>query len=696
MARTGQAFEVTGTLFLAALLGAAAPAGGQLPLAPGNSVEDAATPGGARTFAVEAASGVAVRLRVDHAHLDLALRVLGPDGTPLGERENVSGTVEPLTLTVLTRIGGTQRVEVALRSATARGGSFRLGLVSVSAARPEDGLRMEAERLRSEADHHVASQEAARFPRALEAYGAALDRFTTLGDPLEQAITLEHRAQLLEQTNRLREARAAFEQALPLWRAAGDRSGESTTLNGLGLVLTELGDPRAGLDMQQQALSARRAAGPLPYAEGAILNDMAVALGNLGDFPGAIARYTEALALATQDQDEMAQAMVLKNRAGDYKALGEFERALADFRHSRARFEALGNIRAMGSTDYAIGIALGELDRRDEAWRSFESARALLERSGHKRFLAFTLNHMGLMRLDAHRYAEANALFQQALALLEAGGDRRSAAGERMNLARALSESGHPREALEPMAAACRELHAVGDRNSESRCLTHLAQAELSAAMLSEAHRHLLDALRVTEDLRASIQSPSARATYLALRHGRYELLAEVQMALHAREPAAGWDVAALETSESVRARSLLDLLAGARADVHPGVAPELDAQARVLEEKTERARKALVDVLGRKHGPDEADSLERQLESLRVDREGLEARMRASSPRYAALAPPPLSLAEMRRRVLDDRTALLEFLVGDRKSFVWVVTRDGLRSATLPGRAELAKAVEP
>ena len=44
---------------------------------------------------------------------------------------------------------------------------------------------------------------------------------------------------------------------------------------------------------------------------------------------------------------------------------------------------------------------------------------------------------------------------------------------------------------------------------------------------------------------------------------------------------------------------------------------------------------------------------------------------MRASSPRYAALAPAaPLSLEEYRSQVLDDSTTLLEYLVGEKRSF--------------------------
>ena len=166
-------------------------------------------------------------------------------------------------------------------------------------------------------------------------------------------------------------------------------------------------------------------------------------------------------------------------------------------------------------------------------------------------------------------------------------------------------------------------------------------------------------------------------------------------MALHARQPAAGWDAAALEASESARARALLEVLTAARVDIERDVDPGLRAEERALEERTGRARKALVAVLGREHHPAEADAVEHELEGLRAERERLQAKMRASSPRYAALAPArPLSVEEIRSELLDGSTALVEYLVGERQSFVWVVSRSGLRSAVLPGRRLIERAV--
>jgi CHAT domain-containing protein/predicted negative regulator of RcsB-dependent stress response len=664
-------------------------------LGSGETADDVVRPGEVRTFLVEAAAGTALHLRLEHGHLDLGLRVRGPEGETVGEVENVLRRTDPLTLTALVDHPGTQRVEIWLRSRQVQGGSIHLTLGTVGPATDADGLRIDAQRLRAEGDEALAAQDATRYVRALEAYDRGGALFARAGDEAQRVETLTRKGELLEVMGRLPDAHAALEEAVLGWRALGDRPREADSQGVLGLVTTELGAPRDAVTLIEQALALRRSVAPFPVSEAVLLNFLAVALGNLGDLSAAADRDTDALPLAREDGDAELVALLLKNRAMDLEQLGESERALADLAEARDAFRTLGNANEQGHCEYALGITLEHLGRAGDSWRAFERALPLLEQTGDARFVAFTFNHLGLLRLKTGKPDQARELFQESLARLEASGDRRSTVQLRVNLARTLLESGRPAEALAPLTAGREGLHAVGDRVQEAICLTELARAELLTGHLMEARRHALEALQLTEELRGSITGPSARAAYAAVVHGRYELLAGVLMALHAREPRAGWDAAAFEASESARARALLEVLAGARVDIERDVDPALRAEERGLEERTVRARHGLVEVLGRPHRAEDADAVERELEALRFEREALQERMRASSARYASLAPArPLSVQEIRNEVLDDSTALVEYLVGERQSFVWVVSRSGLRSATLPGRRSIEQAV--
>jgi tetratricopeptide (TPR) repeat protein len=56
-------------------------------------------------------------------------------------------------------------------------------------------------------------------------------------------------------------ALAAYDQALRLYRAAGDRGNEAATLSNIGLVYGGLGEPRRALEYYGQALPIRREVG---------------------------------------------------------------------------------------------------------------------------------------------------------------------------------------------------------------------------------------------------------------------------------------------------------------------------------------------------------------------------------------------------------------------------------------------------
>src|SRR5262249_57308796 len=60
-----------------------------------------------------------------------------------------------------------------------------------------------------------------------------------------------------------------------------------------------------------------------------------------------------------------------------------------------------------------------------------------------------------------------------------------------------------------------------------------------------------------------------------------------------------------------------------------------------------------------------------------------------ADAPEQKALAQ-PLRLDEIQRMLLDDKTALLEYSLGDDSSFLWLVTETGVEGHLLPKRPEI------
>jgi CHAT domain-containing protein len=110
----------------------------------------------------------------------------------------------------------------------------------------------------------------------------------------------------------------------------------------------------------------------------------------------------------------------------------------------------------------------------------------------------------------------------------------------------------------------------------------------------------------------------------------------------------------------------------------------------QTISDKAERQRR----LLAGKHTDAQAAAAAKELDALTVDYEQVQARIKQTSPRYSELTQPlPLTLAEIQKQVLDGETLLLEYSLGDERSFLWMATPTSIRSFELPGRAEIERA---
>jgi CHAT domain-containing protein len=79
-------------------------------------------------------------------------------------------------------------------------------------------------------------------------------------------------------------------------------------------------------------------------------------------------------------------------------------------------------------------------------------------------------------------------------------------------------------------------------------------------------------------------------------------------------------------------------------------------------------------------------------MSALEDEYQQVQAKIRKSSPQYAALTQPhPLGPKEIQEQ-LDPNSVLLEYALGEEHSYVWVVTTDSLRTYQLPKREEIEK----
>ena len=211
------------------------------------------------------------------------------------------------------------------------------------------------------------------------------------------------------------------------------------------------------------------------------------------------------------------------------------------------------------------------------------------------------------------------------------------------------------------------------------------------------------DALQTIETIRAgSLRADESRTTFLASTKDVYDeaVTAFAEMAL-ANSAAGGalsgkaLDYAgeALRISEEGRARSLLDMLAEVNAQITEGVPADLLKRKQENLDRQQEIAAQLTGVSVATGEQKKPSDLEKELEDLQTDFDQIENQIRTASPRYAALtAAQPASLADIQQKVLDSKTVMLEYALGNDASYLFAVTQTGISLFKLPPKADITK----
>src|SRR5262249_39027609 len=138
------------------------------------------------------------------------------------------------------------------------------------------------------------------------------------------------------------------------------------------------------------------------------------------------------------------------------------------------------------------------------------------------------------------------------------------------------------------------------------------------------------------------------------------------------------------------RGRNLLDVVGATRAGVRQGADPESLERQRSLQRQINAKERLRMRLAGRNQTEKSAE-IEKELRALLAEYQEAQGQMLIRSPHYAALTNPvPLKLKEIQRQSLDRDTLLLEYALGEERSFLWAVTPSSLRAYTLPRRSEI------
>jgi CHAT domain-containing protein len=487
------------------------------------------------------------------------------------------------------------------------------------------------------------------FDKALEHLSRATVVWEAIGDQRGRAETLLDTGHCYAQRD-TRKALACFKEAASLAQAVNDQRVRALALGGAGLMYLVIGEGQMALEYREQA---------------------AEILQKVGDRSG--------------------EAGALNGAGENSERLGDKGKALRCYLRALDLYTAVGNLNRQAWTMGAVGRMYQALGDTQKAIHYFELLLKLSRRLNDRRMEALTLRDIGGLLTSEGKLRDALSHFRRALPLVVAQQDFRGQASVLFGMARAYELLGDGKEALDRYRDGLSLVRKIEDHIWEASMLYGIAHVQRDLGNLADAYEKIKVARDINDSIRAGVASAEMRTSYVASVYEQYELYIDLLMRMHEQDPVRGRDVTALEACENSRDRSLLESLREAHVDILRGVDQELLKRERDLRRELTDKEERQARLLYAKGSPQQAAAAGKEVEDALGRYQDALADIRAKSPAYAALTQPePVTLNRLQQQVLEPDTLLLEYSLGEERSYLWVVSRNSIQSYVLPARAEI------
>jgi tetratricopeptide (TPR) repeat protein len=413
-----------------------------------------------------------------------------------------------------------------------------------------------------------------------------------------------------------------------------------------------------------------------PYVYAAVLNNFGFCLIALGEFDRALALHTEALDLFNRLGQQEERATQLAALGGLYFRAGDVHRALETLRSAIVAQESVSDSRGLAGSLRVAGNAASVLGQHDIALEYLRRS-ARIDANPHDVGRTRVLIAGELRSLGDHAAAEtelAEALRSEVAVV------RADATAERARLRMARNDR---RGAIADLRAADETYASLGLDFNRIDTTASLAQALLAENDIAGAALAADEAVAIVQRIRIHSSNPQWRARFLSAQYAPFE--ARIAVDLAADADMGPWK--SFRTAEEVRARSLTDQM-----NVDPVGDRTRDTAAEALRDRLTDMQLRLE---ARLQSP-EADAtgthdLQREIAEVRAQ---LDARLARNNPVSLRSGTLPATLQDLQQQ-LPGGSLVLAYFVGDRGSHAWVVGKDRLRHANLPGREELQRYID-
>jgi CHAT domain-containing protein len=468
----------------------------------------------------------------------------------------------------------------------------------------------------------------------------ALELAKNLNHEIEQARCLINLGNYSIDLNNYSEALDCFEQALAIPKIT--RKSKLDCLTNIGTIYTKLGEYEKALENNKKVLEIDRELSNDAEITmdlnniGEVYRGKGLLSNNIEDFHEAIDHFKASLELIED---------ILKRPE---KNVDKRTKSLA----LRTQVRVLNNL---GTVFNDIGILTQDREHYYDALQNFQSSYTKAEEIKDFEVMGMALTNMAIVNRNLENYEESTRLFEQSIDfVLKIGGEQ-------------------------ILWEAYLEFARVYDDQKK----------------YNKAIEHYKASINTTEKIRSRIVLEELKAKFLGTdkRIEAYHRLINLLVKLYNNEGKNEYAFEAFDYLERAKARAFLDSLELSRVDISEDIdAVLLNREKELMENITSVYSKLLSAELT----PENRNDLREELKNYENELGSLKREIRKVSPAYANLKYPEIiTLDETQKTLLDAKTAIFAYCVGQEDSYAFVITKNDLKIYALPGRGNIQDQVK-
>jgi CHAT domain-containing protein/tetratricopeptide (TPR) repeat protein len=485
-----------------------------------------------------------------------------------------------------------------------------------------------------------------------------------------------------------------FKRAIAVGRTTGIDNFELKCLRQKSLTYWQIDDVEMFFECNKQGVDLSRKTNHRKET-GRCLNNIGVYYEKTNDYSYALKYFEEALPVLRNEKDTESEAECLSNIGSAYKELGDFNKALLKY------FEALEIDKKTGDA-LAISTDLGNIgcaylgsgwysENNQDLWEAlgkFDECLYQLKGNSASPLQYFVENNIGSVFYLLGKYNQALVHYSRALAGSEGGNHLEERCYILTNIANTYFK-------IDKMDVAISFYVRSLSLSSKIEYSVRLWDVYFGLGQCYEAKKDFLKALsyykesiRAIEKIRDRITLDTFKIGFAKSKLIVYQYAIDILYSIYCSSPSKAILEEIFLTVEKAKARAFLESIAEGKADVGVTSNPAFNNKEKAISRDISNIYRRLSISNIKK------EERERLLSNLEQKEEAyfrVMSGMKTENRNVASPVSPEISgISVIQTRLLDKRTALLEYFVGDKRSYLFFITNNRFHLTAIPSRSIL------